>query len=75
MGIQDITPASRQAIARVCALIQIFARYSIPLTEALLMAGYEWCRRNNLEERGVILSRQLEKQLLADVVGIEDTDE
>jgi hypothetical protein len=39
------------------------------------MTGYEWCRRNNLEEAGVVLSRQLEKQLLADVVGIEDTDE
>lgn len=73
--LQDIPPPSRQAISRVCALIQIFARYSIPLTENLLMAGYDWCRRNNLEETGIVLTRPLEKQLLAEVVGIEDTDE
>lgn len=73
--LQDIPPPSRQAISRVCALIQIFARYSIPLTENLLMTGYDWCRRNNLEETGIVLTRPLEKQLLAEVVGIEDTDE
>lgn len=73
--LQVIPPPSRQAISRVCALIQIFARYSIPLTESLLMSGYDWCRRNNLEETGIVLTRPLEKQLLAEVVGIEDTDE
>ncbi|KAJ9104961.1 hypothetical protein QFC19_003758 [Naganishia cerealis] len=72
----DISPASRQAISRVCALIQTFARYSIPLTESLLMAGYEWCRSSGLEEEpGMVLSQELEKGLLADVVGIVDTDE
>ncbi|KAJ9115554.1 hypothetical protein QFC24_006964 [Naganishia onofrii] len=70
-----IPPPSRQAISRVCALIQTFARYSIPLTETLLMSAYEWCRHNGLEETGVVLSRALEKQLLEEIVGIVDTDE
>lgn len=72
---QIIPPPSRQAISRVCALIQTFARYSIPLTETLLMSAYEWCRHNGLEETGVVLSRALEKQLLEEIVGIVDTDE
>ena len=39
---QDINPATRTAIARVCNILRVLAIHFVPITDTVLADAYEW---------------------------------
>lgn len=71
----EISTASRLAIAQVANLILLFARYSIPLSNTLLSDAYEWCRQNGYTESAQMMDKREEVKCLSTITGMDVAEE
>ncbi len=46
---------TRTAIARVCNIIKVFARYKVPLTDTSLNEAYDWVTEQEIDVKDILL--------------------
>jgi len=62
---------TRSAIARVCNIIQVFARCKVPLTDTSLNEAYDWVTEQDIDVKDILMDEVGESLMMGLSVRME----